>query len=199
MRPIKEAATAFLTGRRIAVTGVSRRAADHGANVVYRRLREVGYEVFAVNPNADVVEGDRAYPTLGAIPGGVDAVVVATRPDRARGTVQEAVDLGIGQVWMHRSVDRGSVDVDEGEAREGGDWLAKIEEEHAGELTPERIATMEAAAADTDEADITAPGDGPDVAEGEPYLKPVKAGNGGKRVKLDEDASPTSGLRFSRT
>ncbi|ASR54079.1 CoA-binding protein [Cellulomonas sp. PSBB021] len=47
---------------------------------------------------------------LAAIPGGVDAVVVATRPEHARATVQEAVDLGVGQVWLHRSVDRGSVD-----------------------------------------------------------------------------------------
>ncbi|NKY38542.1 CoA-binding protein [Cellulomonas septica] len=112
MTSIKEAADTFLDSRRIAVTGVSRTPESHGANVVYRRLREVGYEVFAVNPNAATVEGDRAYDTLGAIPGGVDAVVVATRPEHARGTVQEAIDLGVGQVWMHRSVDRGSVDDD---------------------------------------------------------------------------------------
>jgi predicted CoA-binding protein len=109
MRPIKEAATAFLTGRRIAVTGVSRRAADHGANVVYRRLRERGYEVFAVNPNAGEVEGDPAYPSLDAIPGGVDGVVIATRPDRAGDTVRECADLGITDVWMHRGPGAGSV------------------------------------------------------------------------------------------
>lgn len=110
MTSIKEAADTFLESRRIAVTGVSRTPESHGANVVYRRLRAVGYEVFAVNPHADTVEGDRAYRDLAAIPGGVDAVVVATRPDHARATVQEAVDLGVHQVWMHRSVDRGSVD-----------------------------------------------------------------------------------------
>ena len=43
--------------------------------------------------------------------------------------------------------------------------------------------------------------DGPELEDGEPYLKPVKAGkpNGGKRVELDEEASPTAGRRFSRT
>jgi predicted CoA-binding protein len=109
MRPIKEAATEFLTGRRIAVTGVSRRSADHGANFVYRRLRERGYEVFAVNPNADEVEGDPAYPSLDAIPGGVDGVVIATRPDRAADTVRECAALGITDVWMHRGPGAGSV------------------------------------------------------------------------------------------
>jgi predicted CoA-binding protein len=58
MTSIKHAASEFLAHRRIAVTGVSRSPANHGGNVVYNRLRERGYQVFAVNPNADEVEGD---------------------------------------------------------------------------------------------------------------------------------------------
>lgn len=78
--------------------------------MVYRRLRELGYQVFAVNPHADEVEGDHAYADLAAIPGGVDAVVVATRPEHALGAVRQAIEQGVTQVWMHRSVDGGSVD-----------------------------------------------------------------------------------------
>ncbi len=59
-------------------------------------------------------------------------------------------------------------------------------------MTPEKLALLEAEAAAHNE-DITAPGEGP---EAEPYLKPVKAG---RRVELDEDASPTAGRRFTRT
>lgn len=109
MAAIKDAAADFLTGKRIAVTGVSRQPRDHGSNVVYRRLRERGYEVFAVNPNADEVEGDRAYRDLGSIPGGVDGVVIGTRPEVAEETVRECVELGIGRVWMHRGPGAGSV------------------------------------------------------------------------------------------
>src|SRR5664279_4481507 len=58
---IKDAAAEFLAHQRVAVTGVSRTPGSHGSNVVYRRLRERGYQVFAVNPNATEVEGDRAY------------------------------------------------------------------------------------------------------------------------------------------
>jgi len=65
--------------------------------------------VFPVNPNADVVEGDRSYPDLKSIPGGVSAVVIGTRPELAESTMRECVELGIKHVWMHRSVDRGSV------------------------------------------------------------------------------------------
>jgi (E)-4-hydroxy-3-methylbut-2-enyl-diphosphate synthase len=88
---------------------------------------------------------------------------------------------------IDKSVERkGTVEVDESKAAEGAEWLAKIEEENAGELTPERIAQMEHEAAEAGQTDITAPG--------EPYLKPVS----GRRVELDEDASPTAGRRFTR-
>jgi predicted CoA-binding protein len=109
MQKIKDAASAFLAGRRIAVTGVSRDPSTHGANVVYRRLRERGYEVFAVNPNTPEAEGDPTYPNLAAIPGGVDGVVIATAPERAEATMHECADLGIEHVWMHRGPGPGSV------------------------------------------------------------------------------------------
>ncbi len=107
---LKEAAAEFLANKRIAVAGVSREAGGgHGGNPVYVRLRERGYEVFAVNPNAGEVEGDVAYPNLGAIPGGVEAVVIATHPDAASDVMQECISLGITQVWMHRGIGAGSV------------------------------------------------------------------------------------------
>jgi predicted CoA-binding protein len=109
MTTVKDAASEFLSNRRIAVTGVSRKPAGHGSNAVYTRLRERGYEVFAVNPHADTVEGDRCYPDLHSIPGGVDAVVIAARPETAEGTMRECVELGIEHAWMHRSVGKGSV------------------------------------------------------------------------------------------
>jgi hypothetical protein len=99
----------FLSQRRIAVVGVSRDAARHGANAVYTRLRDRGYSVFAVNPNTEAVEGDRSYPDLRSIPGGVDGVVIATAPHRAEAIARECYDLGITRVWMHRGPVPGSV------------------------------------------------------------------------------------------
>lgn len=109
MQPINEAASEFLAKKRVAVTGVSRTPETHGSNAVYRRLRERGYEVFAINPNADKVEGDRAYPDLKSIPGGIEAVVIGTRPERAEETMRECAELGIKHVWMHRGPGAGSV------------------------------------------------------------------------------------------
>lgn len=108
MQTIKQAAEDFLSLDRIAVTGVSRTPGSHGGNVVYQRLREKGYEVFAVNPNADEVEGDHCYHDLGDIPGGVDGVVIATRPELAEATMQRCYELGIKNVWMHRAFGEGS-------------------------------------------------------------------------------------------
>ncbi|HXF30590.1 MAG TPA: flavodoxin-dependent (E)-4-hydroxy-3-methylbut-2-enyl-diphosphate synthase [Solirubrobacterales bacterium] len=72
---------------------------------------------------------------------------------------------------IDKSLDRGTVEVDEAEAEEGAAWLAKIEEENAGDLTPEKIAAMEKEAVERGESD---------------------------KVLLSEDASPTAGRRFTR-
>jgi hypothetical protein len=121
MQPIKEAASEFLAKKRVAVTGVSRTPKSHGSNVVYRRLRDRGYDVFAVNPNADEVEGDRSYKDLSSIPGGVEAVVIGTRPEIAEQTMHECADLGIKHVWMHWGAGGSSVsDAATGYGREHG-------------------------------------------------------------------------------
>ena len=106
---LADAATEFLASKRIAVTGVSRNPQGHGSNAVIERLIERGYDAIPINPHATELAGVTAYPSLAAVPGGVDAVVIGTRPEHALGTVKEAVDLGITKVWMHRSLDAGSV------------------------------------------------------------------------------------------
>ena len=112
MTAIKEAAAEFLSHKRVAVTGVSRTPGSHGSNAVYKRLRERGYDVFAVNPNAREVEGDPAYHDLRSIPGGVEAVVIGTRPALAEQTMRECAELAIKNVWMHRGPGTGSVSKD---------------------------------------------------------------------------------------
>jgi len=93
-------------------------------------------------------------------------------------------------VEIDKSLDRGKVDVDERKSAEGAEWLQKIEDDNADELTPERIAQMEAQAAKENGGD----------AEPLPTLAPVKHGKAVRaRPKLDEDASPVAGRRFTRT
>ena len=113
MEKMKEAAHEFLAHKRVAVTGVSsKNPQNHGSNVVYKRLRDRRYQVFAVNPNAHEVEGEGCYPDLTSIPGGVEWVVIGTRPEISEATMRECVGLGIQRVWMHRAFGSGSVSED---------------------------------------------------------------------------------------
>jgi uncharacterized protein len=94
----------FLAQKRIAVAGVSRDKSRHPVgNLIYHRLKDTGHEVFAVNPHMASFEGDTCYPDLGSIPGGVDGVVVITRPDASAQIVQQCEAAGVPRVWMHQS------------------------------------------------------------------------------------------------
>src|SRR4051794_7860464 len=105
---LKSAAEEFLAQKRIAVAGVSRDT-KQPANLIYRRLRDTGHEVFAVNPVADEVEGDPCYAEVGAIPGGVDGVVVVTPADQSARVVEDCHDAGVPRVWLHRGLGQGSL------------------------------------------------------------------------------------------
>src|SRR5574339_589846 len=48
-------------------------------------------------------EGDRCYPDLPSIPGGVDGVVIVTRPEVTERIVHDCSSAGVRRVWMHQS------------------------------------------------------------------------------------------------
>ncbi len=108
MDELRKATGNFLALRRIAVAGVARDGRNP-ANLIYRRLREKGYQVFAVNPHAEQVEGDPSYASVTRIPGGVEGVVIATPPSATPGVVEDCVEAGVGDVWIHRSLGTGSM------------------------------------------------------------------------------------------
>ena len=105
--PISE----FLSGRRIAVAGVSRKG-DTAANAVFRKLRDSGYDAIPLNPSAASIEGTVCYPGVASIPGDVDGVIVATHPRVSAKVIQEAADRGVRRIWFHRSFGSGSVSQD---------------------------------------------------------------------------------------
>jgi predicted CoA-binding protein len=111
MAKVPDPIAEFLRGKRFAVAGVSRQAVQ-AANAVYRKLRDSGYEVFPVNPNAAEAEGARCYPDLGSISGPIDGVLVATHPSVSVELVRQCGERGVGQVWFHRSFGQGSVSKD---------------------------------------------------------------------------------------
>lgn len=107
-KELDRAVAAFLALDRIAVVGVSRDG-QSPANLIYRKLEGAGYRVFAVNPNADAIEGGPCYRDLASIPGGVVGAVLVTRPEVAASVVDACAAVGVRHVWLHRSFGQGSV------------------------------------------------------------------------------------------
>jgi uncharacterized protein len=108
MSTLDLAVSDFLAQKTLAVVGVSRSGSAVG-NLIYKKLRDAGYQVVATHPEATELEGDPCYPDLKSAPGPIDGVVITTHPDASRAVVQECIDLGIPRVWMHRSFGQGSV------------------------------------------------------------------------------------------
>ena len=99
----------FLAQKRIAVAGVSHDNSHHPVgNLIYHRLKKTGHDVFPVNPNMQSFEGDRCYPNVQSIPGGVDGVVIITRPEITERIVRDCDGAGVRRVWMHQSLAKGS-------------------------------------------------------------------------------------------
>lgn len=90
----------FLAQEKIAVVGVSDNR-ETGCNLAYRKFKEAGYNVSAVNPRLTSFEGNPCYPDLGSIPEVPDAVFILTNPNITEQVVQQCVDLGVKRVWMH--------------------------------------------------------------------------------------------------
>jgi predicted CoA-binding protein len=106
-----ESVATFLRGKRFAVAGVSRQRGQ-AANAVFLKLKKAGYEAFPINPMAPTVEGVTCYPEVGAIPGQLDGVVIATAPAISAQIVRQCGDHGVSRVWFHRSFGNGSVSDD---------------------------------------------------------------------------------------
>ncbi|HQU72713.1 MAG TPA: CoA-binding protein [Calditrichia bacterium] len=115
MAAVPEKIAAFLAGKCLAVAGVSRNP-QQPANAIFKKLRGSGYDVFAINPNADAVEGEVCYPNLALVPEKPDGVVIATHPKISSEIVRQCGEAGIKNVWFHRSFGEGSVSAEALEA-----------------------------------------------------------------------------------
>jgi predicted CoA-binding protein len=100
MAKIDELVKDFLAQKKIAVVGVSDKR-ETGCNMSYKKFKQAGYQVFAVNPRISTFEGDPCYPDLKSLPEKPDAVFILANPKVTDLIVQQCVDLGVKHVWMH--------------------------------------------------------------------------------------------------
>lgn len=108
---LRQRASNFLAYPHIAVVGLSRTQANP-ANLIYRKLKETGHTVYAVNPEATTIEGgDPCYPNVQAIPHAPDGVVIVTRPEVTSQVVRDCYEAGIRHVWIHESLIHGGTSI----------------------------------------------------------------------------------------
>jgi hypothetical protein len=100
MAKIDEMVKEFLAQKKIAVVGVSA-ARETGSNFNYQKFKDAGYTVYAVNPKIQEFKGDPCYPDLKSTPEKPDAVFILASPKVTEEIVRQAVEVGVGHVWMH--------------------------------------------------------------------------------------------------
>lgn len=91
----------FISQKSLAIFGVSRGGQKFG-NMAYRELKAKGYKVYAIHPEAETLEGDRAYKDLASLPEQVGGVVTVVPPAQTEQVVQQVAEAGIKRVWMQQ-------------------------------------------------------------------------------------------------
>jgi uncharacterized protein len=94
----------FVNGKRIALVGVSRSGKKFG-NAIYTELKNRGYQVSIVHPEAKEINGERCYPSLEALRGQVDGALICVSSRQASQALRDAVAAGIENIWLQQGAD----------------------------------------------------------------------------------------------
>jgi predicted CoA-binding protein len=70
------------------------------SNKIYRRLKDRGYIVYAVNPNLETVESDPCYPNLESLPEIPRVINMVVSPANGQAVLRKAAELGIKMIWF---------------------------------------------------------------------------------------------------
>jgi len=81
------------------VVGASENKEKYGYKI-FKRLKDLGYNVIPVNPNYEVIVGDKCYPNLMSLPQKPDVVNMVVSPKHGMKTIEEAAELGIKYIWL---------------------------------------------------------------------------------------------------
>jgi hypothetical protein len=94
----------FISKKRIAVVGASRSGKKFG-NAAYKELKQRGYQVYLVHPEAHDIEGEPCYPSLEAVKDEVEGVFVSVPPKQGVQVLQQASQAGLKNIWIQQQAD----------------------------------------------------------------------------------------------
>ena len=93
----------LLSAKTIASVGLSSNPGKESYGIV-QYLQSQGYRVIPVNPTADEILGEKAYPDLESVLEQIDVVQVFRRPEDVPPVVDSAIKAGAKAVWMQEGI-----------------------------------------------------------------------------------------------
>lgn len=99
-----ESVNGVLSAGELAVIGVSRNPKKFGY-LIFKHLKKRGYTVYAVNPTAVSIAGDRCYSSAEELPESVRSVVLVTPPSQTLGVVDQVLRRGIINIWIQKGAE----------------------------------------------------------------------------------------------
>jgi uncharacterized protein len=93
----------LMGARTIAMVGASSNH-EKPSYRIFHQLQLAGYRVIPVNPRETDVLGEKAYPTLEAVPETIDIVDVFRRSEDTPAIAQSAVKIGAKVLWLQQGV-----------------------------------------------------------------------------------------------
>jgi hypothetical protein len=96
----------FLENKTIAIAGVSRNPQKFG-HYVYATLRKKGYEIYAINPNANEIDGELCYKSVAQVPDRVSSLLILSPANETMALLEEALMYAphIKNVWIQNGSD----------------------------------------------------------------------------------------------
>jgi predicted CoA-binding protein len=91
----------FVNRKKIAIVGASRDKENFGSSAG-KELKQRGYEVFYVHPEATEINGQSVYPNLEAVKDQVETVWIGIPPERGESVLREAAAAGLTKVWLQQ-------------------------------------------------------------------------------------------------
>jgi hypothetical protein len=91
----------FLEPKKLAIAGVSRNPKKFGY-AVFQELKKNGYSVYPVNPNTDVIDGQKCYAAVSDLPEEVKHLLILTPKKETDAVLREAINKGISRIWVQQ-------------------------------------------------------------------------------------------------
>lgn len=94
----------FLEPKKIAIAGVSRNPKKFGG-AVFKELKEKGFELYPVNPNATEIQGVKCYDSVELLPDDVNHLFIVTPKNETEFIAKAAVKKGMKMIWIQQKSD----------------------------------------------------------------------------------------------